>query len=108
MDGPLEPGALNLRWLLRLRWGAAFGQLALVLGVQAGLGLRLPFFALELVIGLELLSNLLLSQWDKRSPRLLASVDGAENAIACVVAADFASGSARGLFFGATCRTMPA
>ena len=26
----------------------------------------------------------------------------------CVVAADFASGSARGLFFGATCRIMPA
>jgi two-component system, sensor histidine kinase RegB len=89
MDSPLEPGALNFRWLLRLRWGAAFGQLALVLGVQAGLDLRLPFFALELVIGLELLSNLLLSQWAKRSPRLLASVDGAENAIACVVATDF-------------------
>jgi two-component system, sensor histidine kinase RegB len=89
MDSPLEPGALNFRWLLRLRWGAAFGQLLLVLGVQAGLDLRLPFFALELVIGLELLSNLLLSQWAKRSPRLLASVDGAENAIACVVAADF-------------------
>jgi two-component system, sensor histidine kinase RegB len=89
MDSSLEPGALNFRWLLRLRWGAAFGQLALVLGVQAGLDLRLPFFALELVIGLELLSNLLLSQWAKRSPRLLASVDGAENTIACVVALDF-------------------
>jgi two-component system, sensor histidine kinase RegB len=89
MDSPLDRGALNFRWLLRLRWGAAFGQLALVLAVQAALDLRLPFAALELVIGVELLSNLVLSQWAKRSPRLLASVDGAENAIACVVAADF-------------------
>ena len=90
MDSPLDKGALNFRWLLRLRWGAAFGQLALVLGVQAGLELRLPFVALELVIGLELLSNLLLTEWARRSPHLLSSVDGAENAIACVVAADFA------------------
>ena len=90
MDSPPDKGALNFRWLLRLRWGAAFGQLALVWGVQAGLALRLPFFALELVIGLELLSNLLLSGWARRSPRLLASADGAENAIACVVAVDFA------------------
>lgn len=90
MDSPLEPGALNFRWLLRLRWGAAFGQLALVLAVQAGLGLRLPFAPIFFVIGLELLSNLLLSGWARRAPRLLASRDGAENAIACVMAADFA------------------
>jgi two-component system sensor histidine kinase RegB len=90
MHTPLEPGALNFRWLLRLRWGAAFGQLALVLAVQTGLGLRLPFAALYFVIGLEFLTNFLLSQWLRRAPPLLASGDGAENAIACVMAADFA------------------
>ncbi|MGO9832575.1 MAG: ATP-binding protein [Myxococcaceae bacterium] len=89
MDTPLEPGALNFRWLLRLRWGAALGQLALVLSVQAFLGVRVPVGALVLVIGAELLSNALLSRWARTSPRLLASDDGAENAIAAVMAADF-------------------
>ncbi|MGO8971478.1 MAG: ATP-binding protein [Myxococcaceae bacterium] len=89
MDTPLEPGALNFRWLLRLRWGAALGQLALVLSVQPFLGVRVPVGALVLVISAELLSNAALSRWARTSPRLLASDDGAENAIAAVMAADF-------------------
>ena len=60
-----------------------------MLAVQAWLGLRLPAGALLLVIGVELLSNALLSRWAKASPRLLASQVGAENAIASVMAADF-------------------
>jgi two-component system sensor histidine kinase RegB len=87
---PLEPGALNFRWLLRLRWGAACGQLALVLLVQGTVGIQLPLRALLLVIAVELLSNLALSRWARGSPRLLSSADGAENAIGCVMAADFA------------------
>lgn len=89
MDIPLEPGALNFRWLLRLRWGAALGQLLLVLAVQAWLGLRLPVVALLLVIGAELLSNAVLSRWARGSPRLLSTQEGAENTIALVMAADF-------------------
>jgi two-component system, sensor histidine kinase RegB len=89
MDTPLEPGALNFRWLIRLRWGAALGQLVLVLGAEAWLGIRLPVGVLLLVIGLELLSNAALSQWASHSPRLLGSADGAENAIALVMATDF-------------------
>jgi len=89
MDIPLEPGALNIRWLLRLRWGAALGQLVLVLGAQAWLGIRLPLGALLLVISVGLLSNAALSRWARGGPCLLASRDGAENAIALVVASDF-------------------
>ncbi len=89
MASPLEPGALNFRWLLRLRWGAALGQLALVLSAQASLGLRLPVGPLLAIIGVELLSNAALSAWARTGPRMLASDDGAENAIAAVMAVDF-------------------
>jgi len=89
MASPLEPGALNFRWLLRLRWGAALGQLALVLSAQASLGLRLPVGPMLAIIGVELLSNAALSAWARTGPRLLASDDGAENAIAAVMAVDF-------------------
>jgi two-component system sensor histidine kinase RegB len=90
MENSLEPGALNFRWLLRLRWGAALGQLALVLGAEALLGLRLPLTALLLVIGVGLLSNAALSRWASGAPAVLDRRDGAENAIALVVASDFA------------------
>ncbi len=89
MDSTLEPGALNFRWLLRLRWGVALGQLALVLSVQAFLGVRVPLGPLLCVIGVEFLSNAALSRWARTSPRLLSSDAGAENAIALVIAADF-------------------
>jgi two-component system, sensor histidine kinase RegB len=89
MDTPLEAGALNFRWLIRLRWGGALGQLALVLGAQAWLGIRLPVGALLLVIGVELLSNAALARWARSGPRLLRSADGAESAIAWVMACDF-------------------
>jgi two-component system, sensor histidine kinase RegB len=89
MDTPLETGALNFRWLIRLRWGAALGQLVLVLGTEASFGIKLPVRALLLVILVELLSNAALARWAKRSPPLLASAAGAENAIALVMAFDF-------------------
>lgn len=34
--------ALDLRWLLTLRWAAIAGQIATIVGVQQGLGLALP------------------------------------------------------------------
>jgi len=89
MEVPLEPGALNFRWLLRLRWGSALGQLALVLGVNAGLGIRLPLGPMLVVVGLELASNALLTRWARSSPKTLSSSTGAERAIAWVMAADF-------------------
>ncbi len=85
----LEPGALNFRWLLRLRWGAALGQLVLVLVVHFGLGIRLPLVAMLLVIGVELLSNAALSRWFATAPAQLASSAAAESAIAWVMGADF-------------------
>lgn len=88
MAAPLEPGALNFRWLLRLRWGAALGQLGLVLGVYLGLGIRLPVAVMLVVIGVELLSNALLTRWAGGRPGALASASGAERAIAWVMAAD--------------------
>jgi two-component system, sensor histidine kinase RegB len=88
MDVSLEPGALNFRWLLRLRWGAALGQLALVLAVHLGLGLRLPLVPLLVVIALELLSNAALSRWLASTPGRLSSAAGAESAIAWVMGAD--------------------
>src|SRR5450631_2878659 len=68
----LDAGALNFRWLLRLRWGAALGQLVLVLGAEAWLGIRLPVGALLLLILVELLSNAALSRWARGAPGLLA------------------------------------
>jgi two-component system sensor histidine kinase RegB len=85
----LDAGALNFRWLLRLRWGAALGQLVLVLGAEAWLGIRLPVGALLLLILVELLSNAAFSRWARGAPGLLASAEGAENAIAAVMALDF-------------------
>jgi two-component system, sensor histidine kinase RegB len=88
MAAPLEPGALNFRWLLRLRWGAALGQLGLLFAVDLALGIRLPVAAMLVVIGVELLSNVLLGRWARGRPAALASAAGSERAIAWVMAAD--------------------
>ena len=52
--GPL---AINLRWIVRLRWGAALGQSVVILLARRIFTLELPLVALFAVIGLELGSN---------------------------------------------------
>ena len=55
--------ALNLSWLVRLRWGATVGQLAVILGVHFGLGLEqrlAPLLGMIAVVGA---SNAALGVW---------------------------------------------
>ena len=47
----------NLSWLLRLRWGAAFGQLLTILVVRFAMGVALPLTPLLALVGVEALSN---------------------------------------------------
>lgn len=49
--------AINLRWLIRLRWGAVAGQALVILGVEETLALDLPLAPLFVVVGIEAASN---------------------------------------------------
>jgi two-component system sensor histidine kinase RegB len=63
--------AIDLSWLLRLRWGAIIGQVGLVLGVHFGLGLPqrlVPLFATIAVAGA---SNAALGLWERRRERAI-------------------------------------
>ncbi len=57
MTGDRGAHAINLRWLVRLRWGAALGQSAVILLARWAFGLELPLVALFAVIAVELASN---------------------------------------------------
>lgn len=61
-----ERNALNFSWLLRLRYGAVVGQLAIIAAVGLVLGVELPIAALGVVIGIELLSNIGATLWARR------------------------------------------
>jgi two-component system sensor histidine kinase RegB len=61
---------INLWWLLRLRWVAIIGQIAVILGVDWLLGIRLPRFPLFAIIGFELVSNALCAMWARRAVRV--------------------------------------
>lgn len=50
--------AINFSWLLKLRWGAIAGQVATITAVQRLYGVRLPTFAIGVVIAIEALTNL--------------------------------------------------
>ena len=58
--------ALNLSWLLRLRWGATVGQVVLILGVHFGLGLPLRLLPLGATIAVAAASNAALGLWARR------------------------------------------
>src|SRR5262249_36828679 len=51
----------NLSWLLRLRWGAALGQLLTILVARFALDIALPLVPLLALVGVEALSNALLA-----------------------------------------------
>jgi signal transduction histidine kinase len=55
--------ALNLSWLLRLRWGAIVGQGVLILGVHFGLGMSQRLGPLFATIAVAAASNVALGLW---------------------------------------------
>ncbi|HRC56333.1 MAG TPA: hypothetical protein PKU97_10440, partial [Kofleriaceae bacterium] len=55
-----ERTAVNIDWLVRLRWAEIVGQSATVLAAQVLFGVALPIVALLAVVGIGLLSNLAL------------------------------------------------
>src|SRR5215217_5258634 len=56
-SGPGPAFAVNVGWLVRLRFGAVLGQLAVILAVRQLLQTELPLPALIAVLALELLVN---------------------------------------------------
>ncbi|WNG21180.1 ATP-binding protein [Cystobacter fuscus] len=61
--------AIDLSWLLRLRWGAIICQVALVLGVHFGLGLSQQLVPLFATIAVAVASNTALALWERRRER---------------------------------------
>lgn len=59
-------------WLLRLRWGALVGQAVLVIGVDRGMGLRLPLIPLLALVAMGLFTQGALQLWLRRGGRLSA------------------------------------
>jgi two-component system, sensor histidine kinase RegB len=66
----LERTRINLRWLVRLRWGAAAGQLLTVLGSFYLLAMPLPLETLLALIATAAGSNLLAAAWLRRAARV--------------------------------------
>ena len=63
MPGTKERVAVNVGWLIRLRWVAVFGQLLMIIGATVILNISLLVWPLLVVIGLTVLSNLVLIYW---------------------------------------------
>ena len=61
---------INLSWLLRLRWGAALGQLAVILVASRLPGVDLPVATLLALVALGAASNLACAAWAARAPRV--------------------------------------
>ncbi|MBM4356596.1 MAG: HAMP domain-containing histidine kinase [Deltaproteobacteria bacterium] len=66
VDGDLH--AINLRWLVRLRFGAALGQSVLILLARRLFTLDLPLLALFSAIGVELATNVACLELLRRRP----------------------------------------
>jgi two-component system sensor histidine kinase RegB len=69
-EAELERNRINLRWLVRLRWGAVTGQLVTVIAASRALDLPLPLGTLLALIGLSAVSNLGAMLWLRRGPRV--------------------------------------
>ncbi|TPV95930.1 MAG: sensor histidine kinase [Myxococcales bacterium FL481] len=59
----------DIEWLVRLRWGAIAGQLALIAGVSYGLGVTLPLVELGVVVIAEVGFNLMFTWMRRRGVR---------------------------------------
>jgi two-component system, sensor histidine kinase RegB len=66
-EGAVEPYRINLSWLLRLRYGAIFGQLAVILAVDRGMGMALPMMPLGVILAIEVATNLACAAWLRRA-----------------------------------------
>ncbi len=62
-----ERNRVNLRWLIKLRWGSVIGQLATILGVTWLIDIRLPLLPLFLIVAVEAASNAVASLWLSRT-----------------------------------------
>lgn len=62
----MKPHALNLSWLIQLRWGAIIGQVGIILLVDLGMGLVVPRAPLFGLIAVEAASNLACMAWRRR------------------------------------------
>lgn len=67
---PDATARINLSWLLRLRWGAALGQLATILVSSRLPGVDLPLAKLLALVALGAASNLACAAWAARTRRV--------------------------------------
>jgi two-component system, sensor histidine kinase RegB len=58
---------INLSWLIKLRWGAAAGQVATILVVQYWMHIRLPLLPLLALVAAAAASNVAASLWSRRA-----------------------------------------
>jgi len=79
---PADVNQLNLGWLVRLRWASVAGQACTILGVHFGMGVSLPLAPLAGIVAFEVLSNLALNRWQRRSPTVR------ESQLAAVISVD--------------------
>jgi two-component system sensor histidine kinase RegB len=63
----LGANAINLAWLLRLRWVAICGQVLTVVAVEVLLGIDLPWLPLLAIVAFEAASNLAGAVWARRA-----------------------------------------
>jgi two-component system sensor histidine kinase RegB len=62
--------AINLTWIVKLRWSAMAGQLVTIVGVHEGMGIRLQLVPLLGLIALSLATNLLAFWWTQKGRRV--------------------------------------
>src|SRR5262249_35192711 len=73
-----EPGAINLAWLIRLRWAIAVGQFVAIVVVDRVMAVELPLEALLSVVAFGTLPNLVYAAQVnrlRRAPRLAAQIE---------------------------------
>ena len=69
-EGAVDPYRINLSWLVRLRYGAIFGQLAVILAVDRAMGMALPLMPLGVILAIEVATNLMCSAWLRPGARV--------------------------------------
>jgi two-component system, sensor histidine kinase RegB len=69
-EGAVDPYRINFSWLVRLRYGAIFGQLVVILAVDRVMGMALPLMPLGVILAVEVATNLLCSAWLRRATRV--------------------------------------
>ncbi len=62
--------AINLTWIVKLRWSAMAGQLVTIVVVHEGMGIRLQLVPLLGLIALSLATNLLAFWWTQKGRRV--------------------------------------